>query len=159
MLAVSVGQDEKSIAEVRSTKGSRRNAFPFRIEPERGQFPENSVHPPNKQRWHVLHEDVAGSKQANNPFILGPEAGSLTIDTDPLPGMRNVLTWEAPGDEVDTPFLSVRGRKGPDVVVSPDVWPVAGEDGSAEWIDLDLPGARQAGPREPEIQAAHPREQ
>jgi hypothetical protein len=56
-----VGQDEHSIADMRGTNGRRRDAFPFRIEPERGQIPENAIEPPNKQPWDVLHEDVAGS--------------------------------------------------------------------------------------------------
>lgn len=60
-LTVGVGHDEDSVPEVRGANGRSRNARPLRVIPERGQFPEYAIKPPNKQAWRVLHEHVAGS--------------------------------------------------------------------------------------------------
>jgi hypothetical protein len=60
-LLVGVGHKNHAVPLMRRAKGCRRDAFPFRIEPERGQVPENVSEAPIKEPWDVLHDDVAGS--------------------------------------------------------------------------------------------------
>ena len=84
-LAVGVGKDEQPLAEVRRADLGGREHVPFRIVPERGQRPENSSEV-SKQLWHVLHDDEAGSKYANDANELGPEAGAGAVDANSLAG-------------------------------------------------------------------------
>ena len=60
-VTVGVSHNPDAISEVTGANGSRWNAIPFRIEPERGQIPENVSKTPSKQTWDVLHEHEAGS--------------------------------------------------------------------------------------------------
>jgi hypothetical protein len=58
---VGVGQDEDPVALVGGTHVRCLPAIPLRIEPERGQVPENVVDSPAKESESVLQEDVFGS--------------------------------------------------------------------------------------------------
>jgi hypothetical protein len=58
---VGVCNNEKSVTEVRGTNGCRRNAIPFRIEPEVGQIGEDGSKPKGKVPWDVLQQDDAWS--------------------------------------------------------------------------------------------------
>src|SRR4051812_18984912 len=91
---VSGADNEEPVTDVRGTNGSRRNAIPFRVIPARGQVPENSVEPPNKESCDVFHEDEARSYRANEPSELCPQAGSVPVDSDSLSRIGNVLTRE-----------------------------------------------------------------
>jgi hypothetical protein len=71
-VAVGVGNNPYAVALMRGANGGSRYAMPFRIKPERGQVSENSLKSPSKQRCDVLHDDVAGSKLANNSGVLAP---------------------------------------------------------------------------------------
>src|SRR4051812_8917921 len=59
--AIGVGHDPDPVPPVRSANGCSRYAVPFRVIPDRGQVPENSLHSSSKESWDVLHDDVAGS--------------------------------------------------------------------------------------------------
>jgi hypothetical protein len=63
--AAGVGNQEDSIAEVRRTNGGSRYAMPFRIKPDLGQRPENSIQSASKQRCHVLQHNNSRSQFSN----------------------------------------------------------------------------------------------
>ena len=44
--------------------------MPFRIKPERGQVPENSLKPPSKECCDVLHDDDAAVLSKYNSGVL-----------------------------------------------------------------------------------------
>jgi hypothetical protein len=71
-VAAGVGQQEDSLPSMGRTDLRRRETVPFRIEPERGQVSENVSKSARKEPWHVLHEDVSGSKLANETGELSP---------------------------------------------------------------------------------------
>src|SRR5690606_20558281 len=100
-LAVGVRNDENSITEVIGANGCRRNTVPFRIIPARGQVSEYDIQPSRKQRCDVLHDDVAGSKLANDPGKLSPQAGTFAGNSCSLSGIANVLARESSADEID----------------------------------------------------------
>jgi hypothetical protein len=56
-----VGQDEDPVAFVGGAHVGRLKAVPDRIEPERGQVPENITKPSAKESEGVLQEDEGGS--------------------------------------------------------------------------------------------------
>jgi hypothetical protein len=57
-----VRHNEDPVTEVRGTEGGCGDTVPFRIEPERGQVPENLGHASSsKEPWDVLQEDEAWS--------------------------------------------------------------------------------------------------
>jgi hypothetical protein len=72
LLASGVGNNPDAIPPVRGANGESRDAVPPSIIPERGQVSENSSETPRQESWHVLHDDDAGSKLANEPGIVGP---------------------------------------------------------------------------------------
>lgn len=122
------------LADVRCSGIVRAQHTPFRIEPQRGQIPENSSKPSNSEEWGVFHEDEAGSHFANDPGEFGPEAGTLTFDSRPSAGGADVLAGEAPGDEVNssTPGLPVEGSH-----IVPDWEP--GQDAVPLSLEQDTP--------------------
>src|SRR5690606_23559328 len=100
-LAAGIRNDENSITEVIGANGCRRNAIPLRIIPARGQVSEYDAQPSSKQRCYVLHDDVAGSKLANDPGKLRPQAGAFASNACSLSGIANVLAGEASADEIN----------------------------------------------------------
>jgi hypothetical protein len=54
-----------------------------------------------KQSCHVLHNDVSGSKFANETRIFGPESGAVSIDAGALSGDADVLARESAAEHVD----------------------------------------------------------
>ena len=75
--SVGVGHNPRPLSEVRSSGLLRAVHAPLRIEPHRGQIPENSVEPPSIEHCGVLHEDVAWSHFANDAGHLEPEGTSV----------------------------------------------------------------------------------
>lgn len=142
---------------MRGTNGCRRYAIPLRIEPERGQIPENLSESSSKEAWDVLHEDVSRSYQANDTGELRPEP-AVVVEPSPLPGGAERLAGEAAGDEVDG--LDAVGTASAALIVDVShvgvaghVGPVLGEDATAPLVDLDLPAAGPAGALEAEVDA------
>jgi hypothetical protein len=122
---------------VGESKVSSAKHSPFRVIPARGQVSENSLNSPSKQSCDVLHDDVARSKLANDSRVLAPESAALSVDSDTLSGVADVLTGEPAADNVN----------GTEIVRStfPDVWKsdssreVSFENSSTVVIKLDLP--------------------
>jgi hypothetical protein len=92
---------------------------------------------------HVLDDDVAGSKLANDSSELGPQRSLRVSEASPLPRRRGSLAWEAAGDAVDG--LEVVGADVSDVVVNRAPWPSSGEQGAAVGLTLDEPCVLVAG--------------
>jgi hypothetical protein len=138
---------------VRRTNGRSWNNVPLRVIPERGQRPENLTHSSSKQRCDVLHDNVSGSKLANDPSKLVPKTGPRTGEPGPFPGIADVLAREAATDDIDFPVAFFRGERA-DIGVSPDIGPVLGEDFLGIRVDLHLPHTLHPSPLKAEIETA-----
>jgi hypothetical protein len=62
----------------------RAETTPFRIEPQRGQIPENAVESPNREVNGVLHEHEMWSHLANDSCHFPPEAGVFAFESGPV---------------------------------------------------------------------------
>jgi hypothetical protein len=141
---------------------SSRQARPLRVIPCFGQVSENSsdrasvpaLPLPGEEGGHVLHDDVAGSKLANDPGELGPKTRAGAVDPGSSAGAAEVLTGEAAADEVDR--VEVVDPDLSHVLVSGGAGEVTGEDGSAVGVELDLPVDPHPGPLEAEVESADP---
>ena len=73
--AVAVGhsEHEEPFPSVRRANVGRAETRPLRIEPERGQIPENGSEAVSNDGWHVLQEDEPRSHVANDAEDKGPE--------------------------------------------------------------------------------------
>lgn len=110
--ASAVGQNEDSLAPVRSANGGRSKHTPFRIVPAFGQLPENGVESSNKQSADVFHEHDSRSYLANDASELIPEPGSVALDDSlAAAGDGDVLTRESANDAIhcSTPRATVEG--------------------------------------------------
>lgn len=118
-----------------SDLGSAKHA-PLRIEPERGQAPENGSEPVvNKQPWDVLQDDEAGSNVAKDAHDRVPDP-ALVGSAGPLAGDAPGLAGEAGGNDVNAP-TPLRARERRDVVPDGHGGPVVGEDAPGEVVALD----------------------
>jgi hypothetical protein len=148
-VALGVGNQEEPITSVMGAKGCRWDAVPFRIEPARGQVPENSLNPPNKESCHVLHEDVAGSKLANEPEVFSPETGALSVEASALAGKADVLTREASTQDVNGGGIT--SSQGADVVEEASFRPVLPKDFLRIGVALHLPEDLHPGPLQAQV--------
>jgi hypothetical protein len=150
---------------VRCPELSSRQACPLRVIPCFGQVSENSSDRasvpslpfPGEEGGDVLHDDVAGSKLANDPGKLGPKTRAGSVDSGTFPGAAEVLAWEAAADEVDGG--EVAGSDLPHVLEADGVGEVPGEDGSAVCVLLDLPCDAHPRSLETELESADAREE
>lgn len=124
--------------------------MPFRIIPDLGQVSENSSESPSKESRDVFHDDVSGSKFANESCVLGPKTRAGTFKSCPLPCQANVLAWKAAHKDIDR--LDLAGGEGGDVRVNRDSWPVSVEDPGAVVVLLTEPACVESGPFESEIE-------
>jgi hypothetical protein len=69
---VGVGHNPYPVAFMRCTNGASWYAVPFRVIPERGQVPKNSLKPPVNESCDVFHDDEAWSYFANNSGVFRP---------------------------------------------------------------------------------------
>lgn len=116
VLGVGSGEDEQSFAEVGRSRFGRRKQVPLRIEPQRGQRPENSIESAGNKARDVLQEHECGSNLANDSRDV-VEQPPLVGDTEPLPGLAVRLAREARSDEIHdaTPRSAVeRPNRSPD---------------------------------------------
>jgi len=142
---------------VRGANGTSGYAVPLRVIPERGQVPENSAHSSSKQSCDVFHDDVAGSKLANESGIFGPKTRAGAVDAGASAGEAEVLAGETSTEDVDR--LGLDGGELADIGVARDVRPVAGEDTATEGIGFALPEHAHTGPLQAEVEPADPGEQ
>jgi hypothetical protein len=152
LLASGVGNNPYPVSSVRCTNGTRRNAMPFRIIPDRGQVSENNVQPSTKQRCHVLQDSVLWSNQANgsNDFPVESRTGSGQTGADP--GKGNILTWESGCDNIGFAFLEVVGCH---VAVAGDAGEILGKHGLRMRLHFaERDGLETASPFEAKAKAA-----
>jgi len=114
---------------------------PFRIKPDRGQRPENVIHPPSKQRCDVFQDNDSWFQFANNSHCLVEQPASLAIKTGPASGVADVLARKTAANAIDSPIVGIAWRKGFDVPVSSDVGPVFFKDSVGIFVYLHLPFA------------------
>ena len=134
----------------------RSKHVPFRIEPERGQIPENAIEPSNSERCDVFHEDETGSKDANDPSELGPEPGLFSVDTDTLSSVGDVLAGKAAADDVGSLGSLINL---PHVVEAANAWPVFREHCPRIRIALGLPDDLVPERFKREVEPPNPREE
>jgi hypothetical protein len=137
---------------MRGTNGRSRYAMPFRIIPDLGQRPKNSVHPPNKQRCHVLQHNHSGLQFSNHANGFKEQSGSFAVKSCPESGVGNILAGESTADNIDG--LQVVFPTLPDVSLSVDVWPMFCEDSACIIINLHLPFAGHASAFKTKVKAA-----
>jgi hypothetical protein len=112
--------------------------MPLCIIPERGQVPENSVKPPNKEVCDVFHDDVTGSKFANETGVFEPQSGPRAVEAIASSGSTDVLAGEPATDDVNANSIcrDVLGAKLSDIGVTPHLWPMLREDPATVWLNL-----------------------
>jgi hypothetical protein len=141
-----VGQYENPVPDMRGTNGGSRYAMPFRIVPDLGQRPENSVQSPSKQRCHVFQHNCSRSQFANHAKGLKEQSTSLSIQSCPRSGVGNILAGEASADNVDC-FEAVTSALS-DVAFSVDVRPMLFKDFRCVVVNFHLPFAGHSSPLE-----------
>jgi hypothetical protein len=125
--------------------------------PELVEVAPHEGHPLPPHVVDVLDEDPARAELSDDPLELVPEAGPPSGEPGLLSGCAEILTRETAAQEVDS--RKVARADGLDVSEPTDAGPVLGEDFVAEVIVLHLERALHAGPLEPEVDPADPREQ
>src|SRR5581483_5565767 len=100
-----------------------------------------------------LHEDVARSQCANDARERWPEPPAIRL-REPLPGGADGLARESAANKVRGGASSPPLGSGSHVVMLRHLRPVLREYLPAPRVDLDLPGDRESGPLQAEVQAA-----
>jgi hypothetical protein len=131
---------------MRRTNGGSRYAMPFRIKPDLGQRPENSVQSPSKQRCHVFQHNDSRSEFANQANGLEEQSRAFPVKSCPEPGVGNILTGESSTDNVDC-FEVVTSALS-DVAFSVDVRPMLFKDFRCVVVNFHLPFAGHSSPLE-----------
>jgi hypothetical protein len=149
MDAVGVGHNEHPSSHVWSAHGARRYNRPLRVIPDSGQVSENRSHPSIKQRCDVLHDDVSGSKFANEAREGRPQTGSFSPNSSASTSMADVLAWESTAYDI-----ARDAAEGSDISMDRDCWPVPPEDGLAVLIVLDELDCSHAGSLESKTEGA-----
>lgn len=161
--AVAVGQNEDPFPKVRRANLGRAEHAPIRIEPERGQVPENVPDSTSQEPWDVLQEDDPGSHLANDSRDVGPDPSGVGLG-EALPGGADRLAREACRDEIHdaTPRAACEGAH-----VIPDRSEIQGlvfhprhEDGRGESVPLNVAHGSIGladGELEPQIEPTDPR--
>jgi hypothetical protein len=109
--ASGVGNNPDSLSLVRGANGGCSQNSPLRIEPQRGQVPENSSKSPRSEHWRVLHKHKSGAYFANHPGHVKPHSASGAVNARALACGADVLAWEAARNNVNSscPRSSVKG--------------------------------------------------
>jgi hypothetical protein len=138
------------------TEDGSRYAVPFRVIPERGQVPKYLAHPSSKEAWNVLHEDVSGSKLANDPRVFRPEPSGIVL-RESQAVVADRLAGESAGEHVD--MLHRSGVHIAHILVAGNTRPVAGQHTSTERVALAVPHHSHTGSLKAELPAADSREE
>jgi hypothetical protein len=106
-------ENEQPGPDVGGADVARSKHTPLRIEPERGQVPENGGKPSARsEAWDVLQQDDARSHLANDPHDVWPDP-PLVAEPLALPGDRVRLAREARSENIHaaTPRYAVEADK------------------------------------------------
>lgn len=159
---VGVGNNPNPVPDMGGAKVGSLNAVPLRIIPERGQGSENGIQPSMKQRSDVLHEDVLGSKFANETGVSEPEPGPVPRQPFTTTCDADVLAREAAAYGIDGNSIGSKPLAGEfsNVMVAGNLRPVLRQHAAAKGIDLaERDGLEPARPLQPEREAADAAEQ
>jgi hypothetical protein len=118
---------------------------PLRVIPDLGKVSENGIHPSSKERCDVLHDDVTGSKLANDPVHLVPKTGAFSGESEPLASNADVLTGKTAADEVNFP-VAVLWRECANVIMPPNIRPVLLKHSHRVGLAFNLPRTSHASP-------------
>jgi hypothetical protein len=118
-------EDPHAIAFVWSSKLSRRETRPLRIEPECGKVSEHSAKTIGSEERRVFGEDERRLNLGDDPPVLAPESGFVPVDARFAARGADVLAGEPAGDDVDA---SAPG--------SPIEWAESSNDAEVELVDL-----------------------
>lgn len=155
-VGVGHSDDEDSRATVRRAKVSGGNPQGAGSVAKRLQIPEHLAHPSPFPARDVFDDDVGGLELVEDPAVLSPQSRASPIEAGPEAGGADVLTGEAPTDDVD--FLEVSRSSLGDIAHTPIcVWPVSSEHRSTPWILLDLPrNLAESSQLKPQLEPANP---
>lgn len=133
-----VGHNPDTVPAVMGTNGASWYAVPFRIVPERGQGSENVSKPSTKQSCDVFQDDVSGFQFANQTGDFVEQAAAFTGKPGPKSCEADVLTREAPADDIDGNSIGSKSfcGEGSHVVIAGDIWPVFGKDATGELFNF-----------------------
>jgi hypothetical protein len=96
------GDDEQSLAAVRSADIGSSNAHPFTVIPRFGQVTEDESESGSSESWDVLHKDKSGSYCANDSCHFRPQPPIIRLSLT-LTGIADGLAGESADDKVDSP--------------------------------------------------------
>lgn len=155
-------RDEDPIAAVRGAEGGSRKAVPFSVVPARGQPSEYfakqssglaSNRSESKEVCDVLHDDVVGSKLANDSEHLSPKR-SLGMPESVTPARAtDALAGEPACDEINSSCPGV-GADGDDVGVDGDAGESFVEELASEGVAFAEPEVPVSGEVESEVEEA-----
>lgn len=150
--ASGVGNKPEPVAAVRGANGASWDAIPPSIIPERGQVSENVSKSSTKERCDVFHDNVSGSKLANQSCIVSPKAGTFAGQSSASSGQANVLAGEAAADRIDMPdHLSGQSRH---IIEARDVGPMGRQQMPTRSCDLAEGHGLESRPLQAEREAA-----
>ena len=155
--ATGVGHKPEPVAAVRGANGRSRDAVPLRVIPARGQVSENSVESSASEGGDVLHDDVAGSKLANEPREVPPKTRAFSVDPRSLSRAADVLAGETSAEDIDWP--NSVGAQFSHIGVAGHSGPMLGEDTTTESVALGLPHDSHACAFETEVESSDAAEQ
>jgi hypothetical protein len=124
---------------MRCAQEGRRYNIPFRIEPERGKLPENSLESSKSKGSNVFHDDETRSYFANKTRELSPKSASVAVNSNGKRiGFADVLAGKASADEVNGNAICRQASTGKrfNIVVDRDIRPMLSEDCAAIRFDF-----------------------
>jgi hypothetical protein len=151
-----VGQEEHPLSSVGGPDISGLDPGDLHFVTVLGQPSGHDVQRPPKESSHVLDDDGLRLRRFDDPRVLPPQSGPLTVEPGSLAGEGEVLAGEPTAQDVD--------RRGvvelPDIGVPLDAGPVLREHCPAERVHLTLPhDVAHTGSLEPKFEGADPTEQ
>jgi hypothetical protein len=151
-LAAGVGHNPDSIPPVWCANGGSGNTVPFRVIPERRDFPEHLVQSASAKGDDVLDDDPRRPTLFDEPAVFAPQAGAGTVEPCAFTGDADVLAGESPANNVNWP--DIVGVQVTHIAEAGHVRPVLAEHGSAIGVDLAERDCSHPGSLESEREAA-----
>jgi len=127
--------------------------MPFRIIPDLGQCPENSIQSPSKQRCHVFQHNASGSQFANHANGFKEQSGPLAVESCPSAGVGNILTRKSAADNIDWPKIVSSTLQ--DIALPMHVGPMFRQHLVSVVVNFDLPLAIHPSPLKAQIKPAN----
>lgn len=159
-VAAGVGNNPDSVASMRGANMGSGYAMPLRVIPERGQLSENSAQPSSQEACDVLHDDEAGSYEANESRKLCPKSRARAVEPKIFASDRKILTGKSAADDIYTPQeIQLYQANTVHVAEVRDVRPVPGQHAATVRVNFRERHGFHAGPFEAERKSANTRKQ